>query len=179
MSYRNIRIDDQHKIKVCDFDMAMDIKHEPTGADDRTGTIAFMATSMLSSEPRIHRPVYDCESIFWLCALDLLSRVSTEDTKATIANIVNPGRSISSVRDAKKSVVSDLSQIKRKTQRLNSSFSLDDPKDSSLFFCLTALAKEFLENDYGMDYESANEGFESGCFGRCIDIIKGQSDPAI
>jgi len=172
ISYRNIRIDGQHKIKVCDFDMAMDIEHKPTGADDRTGTIAFMATSMLSSEPRIHRPVHDCESIFWLCALDLLTRVAIGDARNGLANIMNPGRGTTMVTQAKKSVVSDLCRLKPKSKGLEPFYSLESSKDRLLFFCLATLAREVDENDYSMDYTNAEEGFEDVCFDRCIKIIK-------
>ena len=79
ISFRNIRCDDQYKLKVCDFDMAMSLDSEGTGAEDRTGTIAFMAVSTLSSVPYTHRPIHDCESIFWLCALELLGRVGRGD----------------------------------------------------------------------------------------------------
>jgi serine/threonine protein kinase len=172
ISFRNIRIDDQHKIKVCDFDMAMFLNDASTGSKDRTGTLAFMATSILSSEPLIHRPVHDCESIFWLCVLDLLCRIGIGDTMRDVANIGNPCQGIDLVRSTKSSVLSSLSRVRGKTQRLKSSFSLDDSKDSSLFLCLTALAREFFENDFAMDFESATEGFESVCFDRCIEIIK-------
>jgi hypothetical protein len=152
--------------------MAMTLGNQSTGAKDRTGTIAFMATSILRPEQCIHRPIHDCESIFWLCALDLLCRVGIGATGDDLANIMNSGRDIGTVRQAKSTVMSGLSVIRRKTQKLKSSFSLDDPKDSSLFFCLTALAREFFGNDYGMDYESAEEGFEGVCFDRCIEIIE-------
>jgi serine/threonine protein kinase len=171
ISFRNIRIDDQHKIKVCDFDMAMILGSQSTGEKDRTGTIAFMATSILHPEQCIHRPVHDCESIFWLCALDLLCRVGIGATADDLANIMDSGRDIGTVRRAKNSVMARLSVVKRKTQHLKSPISLDDPKDSSLFFCLTALAREFFGNDYDMDYEGAEEGFEGVCFDRCIEII--------
>jgi hypothetical protein len=73
------------------------------------------------------------------------------------------------VRQAKKSVVSDLSRTIKNPQRIKSYYSLGNPKDSSLFFCLAALAKEFLEHDYDADYV---EGFERICFDRCIEIIE-------
>ena len=173
ISFRNIRIDDQHKIKVCDFDMAMFLDDESTGSNDRTGTIAFMATSILSSEPLKHRPVHDCESIFWLCVLDLLCRIGIGDIMKVLATIANPGRDINLVRSAKISIVLSLSRVREKTQRTKSSFSLDDSKDWSLLLCLAALAREFWMNDFDEDYESATEGFVKVCFDRCIEIIKG------
>src|SRR5262249_1514866 len=62
ISFRNIRIDDQYRLKVCDFDMAKLLDDQGTGVTDRTGTIAFMATSILDPQPCIHRPIHDCES---------------------------------------------------------------------------------------------------------------------
>jgi len=179
ISFRNIRIDDAHQIKVCDFDMATFIGGTPTGAKDRTGTIAFMATSTLSSRPYIHRPVHDCESVFWLCALNLLGRVGVGGTRQTLAQIMNAGMSVPVVRSAKKDIILDLSSIEEKTSGLKSSYSLDDPRDSSLFFCLTGLAREFLDNRFSRDYERAKEGFESACFDRCIEIIQGAFDPPV
>jgi len=179
ISFRNIRIDDQHKIKVCDFDMAMFLGDESTGAKDRTGTIAFMATSILSPEPCIHQPIHDCESIFWLCALDLLYRVGIGPTKLTLASIVDPSLSINQVGDAKKSLISTLIRVKGKSQWLKSFYFLNHPKDSLLFFCLAALAREFFENGYDISYASAKEGFKSICFDRCIEIIKGAFNPVV
>ena len=179
ISFRNIRIDDQHKLKVCDFDMAISLNDPHTGAKDRTGTIAFMATSILGSSPSTHRPIHDCESIFWLCALDLLSRVGVGDIKDCLANIANPGRGILAVRNAKLSVVMTLSSFEGKTQWLKDYVSLDEPKDSSSFFCLTALMREFVANDYINDYEGAEEGIGDVCFDRCIEIIKHSFGPAI
>ena len=175
ISFRNIRVDDQHEIKVCDFDMATFLGDQSTGAKDRTGTIAFMATSMLLTGLFTHRPIHDCESIFWLCTLDLLWRIGIGVTRQSLANIMDSGQSISQVIDSKRSVISvmsRLSSIKRKTENLKYYFSLDDPKDSSLFFCLTMLAREFVGNNFDMDYEGAEEGFEDKCFGRCIEIIE-------
>ena len=179
ISFRNIRIDDQHKIKVCDFDMAMFLNDPSTGVNDRTGTIAFMATSLLSSEPIKHRSVHDCESIFWLCVLDLLSRIGIGDTMRDLATIAHPGQGIDPVRSTKKSITFELSSLKGKTRGLKSSFSLDNPKDSSLFLCLTTLAGEFVENGFALGYTTAEEGFERDCFDHCIEIIKGAFDPAV
>jgi hypothetical protein len=179
ISFRNIRIDDKHQIKVCDFDMAMFLDDPSTRANDRTGTIAFMATSILSPEPCVHRPVHDCESIFWLCALDLLCRIGIGGIRNTLANIANPGRDISSVGEAKMSIVSRLIPVKGMAQWLKPLYSLDDPKDLSLFLCLAELAREFFENGYFNDFATAAEGFESVCFDRCIEIIKGAFDPAV
>jgi len=178
ISFRNIRIDDQHKLKVCDFDMAMFLDHQVSGVDDRTGTIDFMAVSILCSIPCEHRPIHDCESILWLCALDLLSRIGIGDVKGNLADIASPSNGIRSVRGAK-SVILELRHFKNKTQRLKTLVSLDDPKDSSLFFCLARLMREFSENDCVNDYESAEEGIEDDCFDRCIGIIKRGLDPAV
>jgi hypothetical protein len=45
----------------------------PSGAQEKTGTVAFMESSILSG---YHSPVHDCESVFWMtdwiCALSLL-----------------------------------------------------------------------------------------------------------
>lgn len=128
ISFRNVRIDDQIngqlQVKGYDFDMVMDIEYEPTGAADRTGTIAFMATLMLDPEPRIHQPVHDCESVFWLCALDLLPRVGMGKTIQRLANIMGSGRSIDMVSDAKEFIVSKLSSTTENAGQTKSFFSL-------------------------------------------------------
>jgi Fungal protein kinase len=184
ISFQNIRIDDQHKLKVCDFDMAAFIDHQASGVGDRTGTLAFMAMS-LSSLPcthrpihdckSTHRPIHDCESIFWLCTLDLLYRVGTGDIRENLADIASPSNGIRSVMGAKKSLIFDLSLLNNQTQRLGSLACLDDPKDSSLFFCLIMLTKELLANNCTNAYQNAK--FENDCFDRCIGIIRQALDP--
>ena len=57
--------------------------------------------------------------------------------------------------------------------------SLNNSKDSLLFFCLTALMREFVDNKFTIDYEGAKEGIEDVCFDRCIEIIKRALDPAV
>jgi len=179
VSFRNIRIDDRHQVKVCDFDMAIFAGDPSSGAQDKTGTVAFMAISSLSCQPSSHRPLYDCEAIFWLCTLDLLSRVGIGDTQGTLANIMGSGKSISSVIDAKKALVSDLGTPDDIESWDASSFSLGDPKDMLLYFCLTTLAGEFFRNGCHKNYRTAKGGFERLCFDRCIKIINDASDSAI
>jgi hypothetical protein len=168
-------------LKVCDLDMAASTDNQGTGAQDRTGTVAFMATSLLSksSAPSTHRPIHDCESIFWLCTIDLLSRVGIGDVKEGLATIANPGTGINLVKDAKRGIVTQLSNFKRKTQRLKAYASLNTLRDSLLFFCLTELMREFAGNDYINDYEGAEEGIENVCFDRCIEIIKRALDSGV
>ena len=172
ISFRNIRIDDQGEVKVCDFDMATDLDAPPTGVPDRTGTVAFMATAMLSDRPITHRPVHDCESVFWLCAIDLLRRVADGILKSDLAQIMNPASGIFQVSAPKRSVISALSPLRETTRGLESYASLDSPKDRALFFCLATLAKEFYDNDHVNDFANADEGFEENCFDRCIKIIE-------
>jgi hypothetical protein len=179
ISFRNIRIDDQHKLKVCDFDMAMSLDGQSTGAQDRTGTIAFMATSILGPQPYTHRPIHDCESIFWLCALELLSRVGVEETKENVAVIMNSGEGLRSVRNAKSAVVLGLNDLEGEEEWLKAVVSLKKPNDSPLFFCLTALMREFAGNHFIHGYRGVKDGFEDHCFDRCIKIIRGRLDAAV
>jgi serine/threonine protein kinase len=172
ISFRNIRIDDQHKLKVCDFDMAMSLDGQSTGAQDRTGTIAFMATSILGPQPYTHRPIHDCESIFWLCALELLDRVSKGEIRRRLENIWNARKDIDSVMDAKVSVVMTLYCFESKGGRLERHVDLEKPKNSSLFFRLTALMREFVNNNFVNDYYTMEEGTDGVCFDRCIKIIQ-------
>jgi len=178
ISFRNIRIDDEHKIKVCDFDMAIFRNDQPSGAQDRTGTIAFMATAMLGPELRIHRPIHDCESIFWLLALNLLSKVSIGRVKMTLANMMHPGKDIVSVGDMKRSILYDLISVQEGMPGLEFSYSLDNSEDASLFFCLAALAREFHQNGFARDYMISKE-FEEVCFDCCMDIIQEALDLAV
>ena len=133
-----------------------------------------MATSLLSKSSILstHRPIYDCESIFWLYTIDLLSRVGIGDVKEGLATITNPSAGINLVRDIKGGIVTRLSNFKRKTQRLKAYASLNTLRDSLLFFCLTELIREFASNDYINDYKGAEEGIKNVCFDRCIEIIK-------
>jgi serine/threonine protein kinase len=180
ISFRNLRIDEQHKVKVCDFDMAVSLDNQGAGVQDRTGTIAFMAASILRSVPYTHRPVHDCESIFWLCALDLLERIGSEDIKITLANIMSSANSLSSVAEAKLSLFTRLSDFVSEDEwELDSYVILKRPKDSSLFFCLTALMREFIANDLVGGYKSAENEIDGVFFDRCIKIIQGARDAAV
>jgi hypothetical protein len=179
ISFRNIRIDDQHKLKVCDFDMAMSLDDQSTGAQDRTGTIAFMATSILGPQPYTHRPIHDCESIFWLCVLELLPRVGVEEIKENVAVIMNSNEGLRSVRNAKSAVVLGLNDLEGEEEWLKAVVSLKKPNDSPLFFCLTVFMREFAGNHFIHGYQGAKDGFEDHCFDRCIKIIRGRLDAAV
>ena len=179
ISFQNIRIDDENRLKVCDFDMAMFLEDEGTGAAERTGTIAFMAVSILGPLKYLHRPIHDCESIFWLCTLDLLRRIGVGSIKTKLATIMHSGSDIDAVESAKVFVVSRFSNYKSKTQELKSNVSLDEPTYSSLFFCLTTLMREFVGNDYIVNYITAKPGIEDVCFDRCVEIIRGALGPAV
>ncbi|RMD42577.1 hypothetical protein DV735_g2565, partial [Chaetothyriales sp. CBS 134920] len=172
ISFRNVRVESLNHVRVCDFDMAMVQNSEASGANDRTGTVAFMATSILGPERRKYRPVYDCESVFWLCTLELLCRIGVGQTRENLANMMGPGRSISVIRSSKQSIVQSLTRVnvKKKAVWLESYYNLAAPKDWSLLCCLAELAKEFHNQQYEIDYEGAEE-FESTCFNRCIEII--------
>jgi hypothetical protein len=150
--------------------MAMSRDGQSTGAQDRIGTIAFMATSTLGPEPYTHRPIHDCESIFWLCALGLLPRVDVETIKGTLANIYC-GKDFVTVADAKASVIMRLKQFKGEGSWPKGLDSLGKSNDSPLFFCLTALMREFDDNNFANGYLDAKDGFEDHCFDRCIEII--------
>jgi Fungal protein kinase len=158
--------------------MAMYLDGQGTGAKDRTGTIAFMATSALGSASYTHQPIHDCESVFWLCALELLNRVGIEGLQKSLTTIASPGTDIYSVADAKGAVVSRLSRYKSEGGPLESYVFLKKPSDSSLFFCLTALMREFVNNNFIEDYYDAEEGFKDDCFDRCIKIIQTAHDAA-
>lgn len=68
ISFRNVRVDEQNKVCVCDFDMATVVDSVPSAHREhkKTGTVAFMEPSILSG---YHNPAHDCESVFWICAL--------------------------------------------------------------------------------------------------------------
>jgi len=51
--------------------------------------------------------------------------------------------------------------------------------DSSLFFCLTALMREFLANKFARGYRSAKKDIDGICFDRCIEIIQGARDATV
>jgi hypothetical protein len=138
-----------------------------------------MATSILSTEPYIHRPIQDCESIFWLITLDLLGKVGTKATKYRLANIINPRGSIGLGRCTKMALITDLHRFESDPQRLKSHVSLNTPKNSSMFFCVTALMRELVANNYNHNYEYAKEGTENDCFDRCIGIVKQTLDTPV
>jgi Fungal protein kinase len=159
--------------------MAVSLDSQGTGAQDRTGTIAFMATSALSSTPYSHRPVHDCESIFWLCALELLHRVGRGEIRQQLANIWNARNGISSVMAAKISIVMTLCNFK-----LGENWSPDyyvdlKGKDSSLFFCLTAIMREFVSLKLIHGYGDVKDGMDGVCFDRCIGIIQQALDQQV
>ena len=130
-----------------------------TGAEDGIGTIAFMAVSALGSAQYIYRPIHDCESIFWLCALELLHRVSKGEVSQRPTTIWNIRNGIDSVANAKLAVVMTLHRWKSEKELwLVPSVDLKTLKNSSLFFCLTALMREFVSNDYGYGYLTVEKG---------------------
>jgi hypothetical protein len=158
--------------------MAMSLDSEGTGAEDRAGTIAFMAISALRPVRYTHRPIHDCESIFWLCALELLHRVGNGEVRRRLTTIWNTRNGIGSVVDAKLAVVFTLHRYgSGKESSLVSSVDLKKPKNSSLFFCLTALMREFVSNNYDNGYSTVEEGTDGVCFDRCIEIIQQALDP--
>jgi serine/threonine protein kinase len=134
ISFQNVRVDDQNKVKICDFDMAMYLNNQGTSANDRTGTIPFMATSLLSSEQLLHQPVHDCESVFWLCAHELLSRIAVGKVKKTLARIMAPAQDIELVADLKISLIARLRDFESQTEVPQNCVSLDQQKDSQSFF---------------------------------------------
>jgi hypothetical protein len=181
ISFRNIRVDEQHTVKVCDFDMAISLDNQGAKVQDRTGTVAFMATSMLRSVRYTHRPIHDCESIFWLCALHLLERIGRGDARTNVANIMTSRSSLNLVAASKVDLVMSLSDFGSEEDgwELDSYVVLKEPKDSPLFFCLTTLMREFVANKFNLAYQSAQEETDGVYFDRCIEIIREAHDAAV
>jgi len=91
------------------------------------------------------------------------------------------GNGLSSVADAKLSLFMRLSRFESGEAKrgLDSHVILKRPKDSSLFFCLTALMREFIANDFASGYQSAENEIDGVFFDRCIEIIQGARDAAV
>lgn len=172
LSFQNIRFDEHHQVKVCDFDMAISVNEQASGVAERTGTIAFMAASVLNHQPSRHRPFYDCESVFWLCALSLLADIGSEMTQESVDLIKDPSNNIVGVRQAKFALVLPLAQFQKSEQSgLGLFVHLDTPKDTSLFFCLTELMRYFNARNYYSQYTKATEEEEKRCFSDCAGIV--------
>ena len=76
-------------------------------------------------------------------------------------------------------IITDLNRFKNERPRLKSHVSLDAPKNSSLFFCVTTLMRNLVAHNYNDDYEDTEEGVEKDCFDRCINIINQTLDTPI
>src|SRR5438045_4572657 len=87
ISFRNVRVDETNRVHVCDFDMATEIDSMRSGVPEKTGTVPFMAVSLLRGISDHHSLVHDCESVFWICALSFLKSTAMGNFKdRTIAS---------------------------------------------------------------------------------------------
>lgn len=64
---------------IIDWDMARKVDDSDAGAQERTGTLWYMAVNILENpfEPPIHHALHDLESVFWLGLIDGLRRSYT------------------------------------------------------------------------------------------------------
>jgi len=93
---------------------------------------------------------------------------------------MSSGNGFSSVADAKISFLTRLCALKSEDERrLGSYVIFKKPKDSSLFFCLTTLMREFVAYEFSLGYEDAGEEIHGVCFDRCIEIIQEALDAAV
>jgi len=72
-----------------------------------------------------------------------------------------------------------LNIFKNERPLLKSYVSLDAPKNSSLFFCVTTLMRNLVAHNYNHNYEDTEEGIENDCFDRCINISKETLDTPV
>lgn len=147
--------------------MAVPLKDKTSsGAKDRTGTIAFMAISILGDGAHLHQPAHDCESIFWLCALERLARVDTGTIARNVQSIFFAGSDIDNVRVRKEAILLDLNFLGDEDEEEEEE---EKQKDSPLLSCLIELARELVQNRTKTGFKKA---FAEKCFGRCIEIVQ-------
>ena len=80
--------------------------------------------------------------------------------------------------NAKLAVVTTLHRWKsEKELRLVPSVDLKTPKNSSLFFCLTALMREFVSNGYDYGYLTMEKETDCLRFDHCIKTIQQADNP--
>lgn len=175
LSFQNMRVDNQHHVKLCDFDMALRCSDLSSGAVDRTGTLPFMSIAVLGDTPTIHRAIHDYESVLWLCALSLLTEIGIGIVQNWVTSIFSRGLDIHSALSAKVSLVGDISSMKGLEPALiKSHVSLLSPKHCILFSCLTRLMGHFSANRPTLNYALVQdkEGNSPEFFNKCIRLIQ-------
>jgi hypothetical protein len=100
--------------------------------------------------------------------------VGKGEIRQRLTDIWNIRGGIDSVVNAKVFVISTLNGFKREEWWLEPYVDLEKPKNSSLFFRLTALMREFVYR-----YPTVKEGTDGACFDRCIEIIQQALDQQV
>ena len=104
---------------------------------------------------------------------ELLGRVGKGDLEEDIIGVLAASKGIAAVRNAKVNVVQNLHRYKRKEQVWVENFvDLEKRMNSSLFLCLTALMRVFMDDEYDINYPSMKEGTDSVYIVHCIEIIE-------
>jgi hypothetical protein len=170
ISFRNMRVDRQNRVQVCDFDMATIRGNLPSGAKERTGTVVFMAHAILYGSTT-HRPVHDCESVFWLCALSFLNTIAVGQFRELLQEIYSPHTSLRDVALRKERIINEIKRLKRGSDNIKQYVSINSETERFLFNCLVDLSKVLTQNDYDHDYETAEGEYEKNCFQQFRDTI--------
>src|SRR5438045_4576239 len=72
------------------------------------GTVPFMAASLLRETSDRHSLVYDCESVFWICALSFLKSTAIGNFKDMICGIFSTTLELGYIASLKATIVDDL-----------------------------------------------------------------------
>lgn len=71
--------------------MAAEADGIATGEKERTGTVECMARGI--SKKATHQAFRDCESVYWLCAMALISKRTVSDLKVFVEDVTNISQS--------------------------------------------------------------------------------------
>jgi hypothetical protein len=170
ISFRNMRVDQQMRVQVCDFDMAM-TSGNSSEAQERTGTAVFMACAILHGTATYHHPVHDCESVFWMCALSLLNTTAVGKLREMVKDINSPGASFTDVALRKEKIINILKRLERGSEDLEENVSVKTETEKSLFYCLTDLSRILDQNRYDNNYKGAGGEFRENCFQQFANAI--------
>jgi hypothetical protein len=174
ISFRNVRVDKKNEVHVCDFDMATDVDSTPSGAQERTGTVAFIAASLLKRSANYHCSLHDCESVFWICAFSLLKSTVIGHFYDLIRQIFSASTELAHIASAKVDLLDTLRRSKRELYKHRENIEVNpmiQETQISMYYCLADLSRILDENNYSQGYVGAR-GFQEDCFITLATAIK-------
>ena len=146
--------------------MATEVNSVPSGAQERTGTVAFMATSLLDATAKYQSSVHNCESVFWICALSLLEPTATGKVKGLIRQIFSASSELLTVASAKVNIVDALHRSERGSNDHSVHIQVEATTagtQMAMYYYLVDLSQILHRNNFSQGYRKA-ENFQRDCF---------------